>query len=83
MGGGVSANLLLRERLAGALVKVKHPDRAWDSGLQAGALPLHFPPMALCMDNAAMIGAAAHFAYLRGVRDDLDMDVEPDLKMGD
>jgi hypothetical protein len=30
-----------------------------------------------------MIGAAAHFAFLRGVRDGLEMDVAPDLKIGE
>jgi N6-L-threonylcarbamoyladenine synthase len=38
--------------------------------------------MFLCTDNAAMIGAAAHYAFMRGHRDDLSMDVEPDLKLG-
>ncbi len=65
VGGGVSANRLLRERMTTLL-----------------PMPVFFPPLALCTDNAAMIGAAAHFAWLRGVRDDLDMDVEPDLKIG-
>lgn len=65
VGGGVSANRLLRERLMATL-----------------PVPAFFPPLSLCTDNAAMIGAAAHFAYLRGARDDLDMDVEPDLKIG-
>lgn len=41
IGGGVAANALLRERVAGLGVD-------W-----------HAPPMALCTDNAAMIGAAA------------------------
>jgi N6-L-threonylcarbamoyladenine synthase len=41
-----------------------------------------FPPLAFCTDNAAMIGAAAHFAFVRGVRHGLDMDVAPDLKLG-
>jgi N6-L-threonylcarbamoyladenine synthase len=41
-----------------------------------------FPPLFLCTDNAAMIGAAAHYAWLRGVRDGLEMDVAPDLKLG-
>ncbi len=67
VGGGVSANGVLRERLAAA----------------AGSRPVHFPPLALCTDNAAMIGAAAHFAFLRGVRDGLEMDVAPDLKIGE
>jgi len=66
VGGGVSANGALRERLTAA----------------AGARPVHFPPLSLCTDNAAMIGAAAYFAFRRGARDGLDMDVAPDLKIG-
>ena len=66
VGGGVSANKLLRERALAAL-----------------PVPVSFPPLVLCTDNAAMIGAAAHFAYARGVRDALDMDVVPDLQLGD
>jgi N6-L-threonylcarbamoyladenine synthase len=66
VGGGVSANGALRERLAAA----------------AGARPVHFPPLSLCTDNAAMIGAAAYFAFRRGARDGLEMDVAPDLKIG-
>ena len=66
VGGGVSANRALREAMMGAFP----------------ALPVSFPPLELCTDNAAMIGAAAHFAYIRGLRDDLSMDVIPDLQLG-
>ncbi len=38
-------------------------------------LPVRFPPLNLCTDNAAMIGAAAHQRFLGGLRSDLDMDV--------
>ncbi|MCC6802874.1 MAG: tRNA (adenosine(37)-N6)-threonylcarbamoyltransferase complex transferase subunit TsaD, partial [Anaerolineae bacterium] len=38
-------------------------------------LPVRFPPLSLCTDNAAMIAAAAHYRYLAGLRSDLDMDV--------
>lgn len=38
-------------------------------------LPVRYPPLELCTDNAAMIGAAAHFRYLAGYRSALDMDV--------
>lgn len=41
-----------------------------------------FPPIFLCTDNAAMIGAAAYYAFMRGLRDDFTMDVVPDLKLG-
>jgi N6-L-threonylcarbamoyladenine synthase len=49
--GGVAANTLLRRRAAEVV-----GDRA----------RLTMPPMDLCTDNAAMIGAAAHFAVKAG-----------------
>lgn len=65
VGGGVSANKLLREKMMARF----------------GAA-VSFPPLALCTDNAAMIGAAGYYAFTRGVRDELTMDVAPDLKLG-
>ena len=44
-------------------------------------LPVRVPPLALCTDNAAMIGAAAHFHFIRGRRDSLDLDVVPSLQL--
>lgn len=40
-------------------------------------LPVRYPPLNLCTDNGAMIAAAGYFRYLAGLRDDLDMDVQP------
>jgi N6-L-threonylcarbamoyladenine synthase len=71
VGGGVSANRVVRERLS-AVAGTREPR----------PIPVLFPPLALCTDNAAMIGAAGYYAYLRGTRDGLDMDVLPDLKLG-
>ena len=45
------------------------------------AVPVRVPPPALCTDNAAMIGAAAHFHFSRGRRDGLDLDVTPSLQL--
>jgi N6-L-threonylcarbamoyladenine synthase len=39
-------------------------------------LPVRYPPLHLCTDNAAMIAAAAFFRYQTGLRDGLDMDVQ-------
>lgn len=40
-------------------------------------LPVRYPPLNLCTDNAAMIAAAGHYRFLAGLRSDLDMDVLP------
>lgn len=44
-------------------------------------LPVRYPPLVLCTDNAAMIAAAAHHRFLRGQRDALDLDVLPGLSL--
>jgi N6-L-threonylcarbamoyladenine synthase len=44
---------------------------------QLSELPVRYPPLNLCTDNAAMIAAAAHYRFNSGLRNDLDMDVKP------
>ncbi len=67
LAGGVAANLPLRERL-GAILAERD-------------IALRYPPVALCTDNAAMIGAAAYFHALGGERSGLDLDVRPNLQL--
>lgn len=52
LAGGVSANSLLRRRIAEECEK-----RGWKH---------YYPPLALCGDNAAMIGSQAYYEYLAG-----------------
>lgn len=59
VGGGVSANGLLRRRL------VELADER--------ALTLRVPPMALCLDNGAMIAGLAHHQLVAGEADDLEL----------
>lgn len=40
-------------------------------------LPVRYPPLNLCTDNAAMIAAAGHFRLAQGLKSDLSMDVLP------
>jgi N6-L-threonylcarbamoyladenine synthase len=48
-------------------------------GSQAG-LPVYFPSPVLSTDNAAMIAAVAHHKLSRGVRHDLTLNAEPNLR---
>ena len=52
LAGGVAANLKLRE-LAGMYA-------------EQNGIKLHFPPLILCTDNAAMIAARGYFEYKKG-----------------
>jgi N6-L-threonylcarbamoyladenine synthase len=45
------------------------------------AIPVRYPPPQLCTDNAAMIAAAAHWHFIAGRRDGLEVDVEPGLPL--
>lgn len=67
LAGGVAANRGLREALK---------QRCEEAGL-----PLAVPPMSLCTDNAAMIGAAAFLKWERGQFAPLDMKAEPLLPL--
>jgi N6-L-threonylcarbamoyladenine synthase len=43
--------------------------------------PVRYPHPILCTDNAAMIGAAAHWQFIRGHHNHLDLDVIPSLQL--
>jgi N6-L-threonylcarbamoyladenine synthase len=69
VGGGVAANGVLRERIAGA---------AGERGI-----PLIVPRPALCTDNGAMIGAAAARRLAAGDRARWDLDARPSLPLAE
>jgi N6-L-threonylcarbamoyladenine synthase len=45
------------------------------------SIPVRYPPSILCTDNAAMIGAAAHWHFTNGRRDGFHLDVVPNLQL--
>lgn len=67
LAGGVAANRGLRAALA--------------EQCAAAGLPLLVPPLALCTDNAAMIGAAALLKWERRQFAALDMKADPQLSL--
>ena len=67
LAGGVSANSGLRKALE---------DVCENMGVE-----LLKPDIKYCTDNAAMIGAAAYYAYLKGDRADFSLNPEPGLDL--
>ncbi|MDF2906507.1 MAG: gcp [Herbinix sp.] len=69
IAGGVAANSSLLEAMSNACIDHN--------------LVFYHPSKILCTDNAAMIGAAAYYDYIRGVRSGLDLNAVPNLKIGE
>ena len=67
MAGGVAANSCLRESL----------QRECD----AEGIRFCYPSPVYCTDNAAMIGAAAYFDYMKGIRHSWDLNACPNLAL--
>ena len=65
--GGVAAN----KRIRGDLERA-----AEDNGLR-----LYLPPLGLCGDNGAMIGAQAYYEYLAGTRGDMSLNAYANLEL--
>jgi N6-L-threonylcarbamoyladenine synthase len=52
-----------------------------DTLIARSPVPVRYPPIWLCTDNAAMVGAAAFFRYDQGVQQDWSLSVKPNLKL--
>jgi N6-L-threonylcarbamoyladenine synthase len=52
-----------------------------DTLIARSPLPVGYPPIRLCTDNAAMVGAAAYFRYDQGRQHDWSLGVKPNLKL--
>ena len=69
IAGGVASNSALREALQSACDK---------EGIQFCS-----PSPVMCTDNAAMIGVAAYYEYIKGTRHGWDLNAVPNLKLGE
>ena len=69
IAGGVASNGSLR--------------KAFEDACEKKNVEFFLPPPILCTDNAAMIGAAAYYEYIKGVRHGYDLNAVPNLKLGE
>ena len=69
IAGGVACNSALRETLIREGKK--------------NNINILFPSPILCTDNAAMIGSAAYFKFIKGEVSSLDLNAKPNLKLGE
>ena len=69
IAGGVAANTGIRSALI--------------DGCAKNNIQFFCPSNILCTDNAAMIGSAAYYEYIRGVRHGYDLNAVPGLKLGE
>ncbi len=67
LAGGVSANSFLRETM--------------QNDCDKEGIKLCIPSLKLCTDNAAMIGCAGYYEYLKGNFADLDLNAYPGLRL--
>jgi N6-L-threonylcarbamoyladenine synthase len=69
LAGGVASNSALRQSMKDACEK--------------NGIELVYPSPILCTDNAAMIGAAGYYEYIKGTRHGWDLNAIPNLKLGE
>ncbi len=69
IAGGVASNSALRAGMKRAC--------------EEAGIRFYSPSPILCTDNAAMIGAAAYYEYIRGTRHGWDLNAAPNLKLGE
>lgn len=69
IAGGVASNSGLRA--------------AFEKECSAAGIEFYYPSPVYCTDNAAMIGTAGYYEYIKGVRSGMDLNAVPNLKLGE
>ncbi len=69
IAGGVASNSALRAALVSQCAKRD--------------ITFFYPSPILCTDNAAMIGAAGYYEFIKGVRSGFDLNAVPNLRLGE
>lgn len=69
LAGGVASNSSLRASL--------------EKACSENGIKLYVPSPVYCTDNAAMIGVAGYYEYIKGTRADMTLNAVPSLKLGE
>lgn len=69
IAGGVASNSGLR--------------KAFEDECAKNGIEFYHPSPIFCTDNAAMIGVAGYYEYIKGVRSGMDLNAVPNLKLGE
>ena len=69
--------------IAGGVASIKHLRAAFEEACKKRNVEFFLPSPILCTDNAAMIGCAGYYEYIKGVRDGLDLNAIPNLRLGE
>ena len=69
IAGGVASNQSLRN--------------AFEKECSKRKIQFYHPSPIFCTDNAAMIGVAGYYEFIKGIRSGLDLNAVPNLKLGE
>lgn len=79
----IKRNGVKKFAIAGGVASNTHLRKAMEEACRKRGIEFYHPSPILCTDNAAMIGCAAYYEYMNGVRSGLDLNAVPNLKLGE
>ena len=69
--------------IAGGVASNSHLRTAFEQACAEKHIEFYRPAPIYCTDNAAMIGVAGYYEYMKGVRSDWNLNAVPNLKLGE
>ena len=69
--------------IAGGVASNSHLRKAMEEACSQRGVSFYRPSPIFCTDNAAMIGVAGYYEYMKGVRSDWSLNAVPNLKLGE